>query len=143
MWVNDATVSVTGHVWEHEPELRRTLFEVNALRTINGSLAALERMRPRGARAPDQRAATPTRRGADAATKHAAIAFRARPLADLRREGEHGEVSAVCPDGIWTPNLRRQARQPGRRPVSFSGVLLRPEDRSAGGHQPLDHRVWC
>ena len=46
VWVNNAGVLVTGHVWEHDAELRRTLFEVNALGTINGSLAALELMRP-------------------------------------------------------------------------------------------------
>ena len=49
VWVNNAGVLVTGHVWEHDAELRRTLFEVNTLGTINGSLAALELMRPRAA----------------------------------------------------------------------------------------------
>ena len=49
VWVNNAGVLVTGHVWDHDPELRRTLFEVNALGTINGTLAALELVRPRGA----------------------------------------------------------------------------------------------
>ena len=35
-------VLVTGRVWEHDPETRRLLFDVNTLGTINGTLAALE-----------------------------------------------------------------------------------------------------
>src|SRR4051794_26502480 len=38
VWVNNAGVLVTGHVWEHDDALRRTLFEINSLGTINGSL---------------------------------------------------------------------------------------------------------
>ena len=48
VWVNNAGVLVTGHVWEHDPETRRALFEVNTLGTINGTLAALEPMRAAG-----------------------------------------------------------------------------------------------
>src|SRR5688572_16676767 len=45
VWVNNAGILVSGHVWEHDETLRRTLFEVNTLGTINGTLAALEHMR--------------------------------------------------------------------------------------------------
>ncbi len=48
VWVNNAGILVTGHVWEHDPETRRALFEVNTLGTINGTLAALELMRTAG-----------------------------------------------------------------------------------------------
>ena len=66
-----------------------------------------------------------------AATKHGAIAFTLGTLADLRRSGLRGvQVSAVCPDGIWTPMLHDKLDDPDAAP-SFSGVLLRPEDVAA------------
>ena len=82
---------VTGHVWEQTPAMQRTLFEVNTLGTINGTLAALELMRPAnrghvinvvslaGLGAPPGEALY-------AATKHGAMAFTLGALADLRRK---------------------------------------------------------
>jgi NAD(P)-dependent dehydrogenase (short-subunit alcohol dehydrogenase family) len=143
VWVNNAGVLVTGHVWEHDPDLRRTLFEVNTLGTINGSLAALEHMRPQrrghlinvvslaGLGAPPGEALY-------AATKHGAMAFTLGTLADLRREGEREiRISAVCPDGIWTPMLHDKLDDPDAAP-SFSGVLLRPETVAAAVAGLLD-----
>src|SRR5450631_4533355 len=43
VWVNNAGVLVTGPAWEQPSEVRRLMLEVNALGTINGTLAALER----------------------------------------------------------------------------------------------------
>jgi NAD(P)-dependent dehydrogenase (short-subunit alcohol dehydrogenase family) len=143
VWVNNAGVLVTGHVWDHEPELRRTLFEVNTLGTINGSLAALEQMRPRGRGhlinvVSLAGLGAPPGEALYAATKHGAMAFTLGTLADLRREGERGiEVSAVCPDGIWTPMLHDKLSDPDAAP-SFSGVLLRPETVAAAVAGLLD-----
>ena len=133
VWVNNAGILVTGHVWDQTPELQRTLFDVNALGTINGTLAALELMRPAkrghvinivslaGLGAPPGEALY-------AATKHGAMAFTLGALADLRREGVKGvHLSAVCPDGIWTPMLFDRLDDPDAAP-SFSGTLLRAED---------------
>jgi short-subunit dehydrogenase len=62
-----------------------------------------------------------------AASKHAAIAFTIGTLADLRRSGERGiRISAVCPDGIWSPMLADKLDDPDAAP-SFSGRLLSPE----------------
>jgi NAD(P)-dependent dehydrogenase (short-subunit alcohol dehydrogenase family) len=143
VWVNNAGVLVTGHVWEHDEELRRTLFEVNAMGTINGTLAALELMRPlatghvinvislAGLGAPPGEALY-------AATKHGAMAFTLGTLADLRRSGQREiRVSAVCPDGIWTPMLHDKLDDPDAAP-SFSGVLLRPEQVAAAVAGLLD-----
>ncbi len=143
VWVNNAGVLVTGHVWEQDEALRRTLFEVNALGTINGTLAALELMRPAdrghvinvislaGLGAPPGEALY-------AATKHGAMAFTLGTLADLRRSGHRGvNVSAVCPDGIWTPMLHDKLDDLDAAP-SFSGVLLRPEDVAARAVALLD-----
>ena len=132
VWVNNAGVLVTGRAWEHDPETRRLLFEVNALGTVNGTVAALELMRTArrghvinivslaGLGAPPGEALY-------AATKHAALGYSLGTLHDLRREGlRELHVSAVCPDGIWTPMISDKLDDPDAAP-SFSGRLLRAE----------------
>jgi NAD(P)-dependent dehydrogenase (short-subunit alcohol dehydrogenase family) len=132
LWVNNAGVLVTGLTWEHDPETRRTLFDVNALGTINGTLAALEPMRAAGRGQVINIVSlaglgAPPGEALYAATKHAAIAFSLGTLADLRRAGfERIHVSAVCPDGIWTPMIADKLDDPDAAP-SFSGTLLRAE----------------
>jgi NAD(P)-dependent dehydrogenase (short-subunit alcohol dehydrogenase family) len=132
-WVNNAGVLVTGHVWEHDPETRRLLFDVNTLGTINGTLAALEVMREAGSGHVINIVSlaglgAPPGEALYAATKHGAVAFSLGTLADLRREGLRDiHVSAVCPDGIWTPMLYERLDDPDAAP-SFSGTLLRPEE---------------
>lgn len=132
VWVNNAGIVVTGRTWEHGPDVRRKLLEVNALGTFNGTLAALELMRLAGrghvinvislaglVAAPGE--------ALYAASKHAALAFTLGTAADLRRSGESGvRLSAVCPDGIWTPMLHDKLDDPDAA-VSFSGTLLTPE----------------
>jgi NAD(P)-dependent dehydrogenase (short-subunit alcohol dehydrogenase family) len=143
VWVNNAGVLATGHVWEHDPELRRALFDVNALGTINGTLAALELMRPAG-RGHVINVVSLAGLGAPpgealyAATKHGAMAFSLGALADLRRSGSRDVwICAVCPDGIWTPMLHDKLDDPDAAP-SFSGVLLRPEHVAARTVELLD-----
>jgi short-subunit dehydrogenase len=63
-----------------------------------------------------------------AASKHAAIAFTLGTLFDLRRSGiERVHLSAVCPDGIWTPMLADKLDDPDAA-GSFSGALLTAEE---------------
>jgi NAD(P)-dependent dehydrogenase (short-subunit alcohol dehydrogenase family) len=132
VWVNNAGVVVTGRTWEHDEETRKTILDVNAHGTFNGTLAALEPMRAaaRGhiinivslaglVAAPGE--------ALYAASKHAAIAFTIGTLTDLRRSGEKGvRLSAVCPDGIWTPMLYDKLDDEDAA-VSFGGALLLPE----------------
>ena len=50
------------------------------------------------------------------------------PVADLRLAGVRNiDISCVCPDGIWTPMLHDKLDDP-QAALSFSGVLLQPED---------------
>jgi NAD(P)-dependent dehydrogenase (short-subunit alcohol dehydrogenase family) len=133
VWVNNAGILVTGLTWEHDAETRRTVMDVNALGTFNGTVAALEVMRPanRGhvinvvslaglVAAPGE--------ALYSASKHAAIAFTIGTLADLRRSGTKGvHVSALCPDGIWTPMIAGRLNDPDAAP-SFSGHLMRPDE---------------
>jgi len=56
------------------------------------------------------------------------MAFTLGTLFDLRRAGHKGiELSAVCPDGIWTPMLEDKLEDPDAA-GSFSGHLLTPTE---------------
>jgi NAD(P)-dependent dehydrogenase (short-subunit alcohol dehydrogenase family) len=131
LWVNNAGVLATGQSWEQDERTRRAMLDVNALGTMNGTIAALEQM------IPAQRGhvinvislaglvAAPGEVNYSA-SKHAAMAFTLGTLFDLRRAGVSGvELSAVCPDGIWTPMLADKLEDPDAA-GSFSGKLLTP-----------------
>jgi NAD(P)-dependent dehydrogenase (short-subunit alcohol dehydrogenase family) len=132
LWVNNAGIITTGLAWEQDEEIRRAMLEVNAVGTMNGTLAALAPMRAAGrghivnvislagiVAAPGEVAYS--------ASKHAAIAFTLGTLFDLRREGiREIHLSAVCPDGIWTPMLEPLLDDPAAA-GSFSGTLLTPD----------------
>ena len=132
LWVNNAGVLIPGVVYEQDPAAHRTMLDVNAVGTFNGTRAALEVMLPAGAghvinvislaglvAAPGE--------VAYAASKHAAMAYTIGTLADLRRSGVKGiHLSAVCPDGIWSPMLEDKLDDPDAA-ASFSGVMLTPE----------------
>jgi NAD(P)-dependent dehydrogenase (short-subunit alcohol dehydrogenase family) len=132
LWVNNAGVLATGLSWEQGEATRRTMLEINVLGTMNGTVAALEPMIAAGrghvvnivslagiVAAPGEVNYS--------ASKHAAMAFTLGTLFDLRRAGIKGvELSAVCPDGIWTPMLEDKLDDPDAA-GSFSGHLLTPE----------------
>jgi NAD(P)-dependent dehydrogenase (short-subunit alcohol dehydrogenase family) len=143
VWVNNAGVLRTGYAWDHTDAERDLMLRANTTGLMNGTLAALELMRPadRGhvvnivslagiVAAPGE--------AVYAASKHAAMAFTLGTLFDLRRAGTKGVwVSAVCPDGIWTPMLHDKLEDPDAA-VSFSGQLLQPEDVAAAAVGLLD-----
>jgi NAD(P)-dependent dehydrogenase (short-subunit alcohol dehydrogenase family) len=132
LWVNNAGVLMTGLAWEQGEPTRARILAINAAGTMNGTVAALERMVPAGrghvvnivslagiVAAPGEVAYS--------ASKHAAMAFTLGTLFDLRRAGHNGiELSAVCPDGIWTSMLEDKLDDPDAA-GSFSGQLLTPE----------------
>ena len=131
LWVNNAGVLFTGLAWEQDEATRASMLAINATGTMNGTVAALEQMVPAGrghvinvvslagiVAAPGEVAYS--------ASKHAAMAFTLGTLFDLRRAGHKGiDVSAVCPDGIWTPMLEGKLDDPDAA-GSFSGHLLTP-----------------
>jgi NAD(P)-dependent dehydrogenase (short-subunit alcohol dehydrogenase family) len=132
LWVNNAGILVTGPSWTQDEATRRAMLEVNTLGTMNGTIAALEPMIAAGrghvinvislagiVAAPGEVNYS--------ASKHAAIAFTLGTLFDLHRAGINGvELSAVCPDGIWTPMLEDKLDDPDAA-GSFSGQLLTPK----------------
>jgi NAD(P)-dependent dehydrogenase (short-subunit alcohol dehydrogenase family) len=132
LWVNNAGVLVTGTAWEQDETARQAMVDVNAVGTMNGTVAALERMTEAEhghvinvvslagiVAAPGEVTYS--------ASKHAALAFTLGTLFDLRRAGYREiDLSAVCPDGIWTPMLEGKLDDPDAA-GSFSGRLLTPE----------------
>lgn len=133
LWVNNAGVFFSGVPWEQSADTRQTMLDVNTTGLMNGTVAALGPMTRAGrgqivnvcslaaiVAAPGEVAYS--------ATKHAAIAFTLGTLFDLRRRGFKGiSVSAVCPDGIWTPMLEDKLDDLDAAP-SFSGRLLTAEE---------------
>jgi NAD(P)-dependent dehydrogenase (short-subunit alcohol dehydrogenase family) len=98
VWVNNAGVMATGPAWDQDERTRQQMLDVNALGTINGTLAALEPMRAGGRggilnvismagliAVPGQ--------AIYSASKHAAIGFSLATLADLRLAGSTGSTS--------------------------------------------------
>jgi len=133
LWVNNAGVFFSGAPWEQNADTRQTMLDVNTTGLMNGTIAALGPMRAAGrgqiinvvslagiVAAPGEVAYS--------ASKHAAMAFTLGTLFDLRRAGIKGiELSAVCPDGIWTPMLEDKLDDPDAAP-SFSGRLLTAQE---------------
>ncbi|WP_263166029.1 SDR family oxidoreductase [Streptomyces sp. SCSIO ZS0520] len=142
VWVNNAGVLATGPAWEQPPDVRRLMIEVNALGTVNGTVAAIGAMRETGGHIVNVVSlagltAVPGE-AVYAASKHAALGFSLSTLADLRLAGIKGiDISCVCPDGIWTPMLHDKLDDPASA-LSFSGKLLRPEEVVAAVRGVLD-----
>lgn len=133
VWVNNAGILRTGPAFEEERAAIDRLFAVNAHGVINGTQAALEVFRDRGSGQVVNVVSLaglvpPPGETLYAATKHAALAYSVGVLHDLRLAGHrHIDVSAVCPDGVWTPMLYDHADDPHAAP-SWQGVMLQAED---------------
>jgi NAD(P)-dependent dehydrogenase (short-subunit alcohol dehydrogenase family) len=143
LWVNNAGVLLTGPAWQQSPDVRRLMLEVNALGTINGTVAAVEGMRGRGGGhivnivSLAGLSAVPGE-AVYAASKHAALGFSMSTLCDLRLAGvDDIDISCVCPDGIWTPMLYDKVDNPTAA-LSFSGKLLQPQEVLATVARVLD-----
>jgi NAD(P)-dependent dehydrogenase (short-subunit alcohol dehydrogenase family) len=132
VWVNNAGILLTGLAYEQPMDVHRRMLEVNTIGTMNGTLAAIERMRPSGRGniinlISLAGLAAATGIVGYSASKHAAIAFSLGTAADLRRGGLDGiHISCVCPDGVWTPMITDKLDDPNDA-LSFSGVMLMPE----------------
>src|SRR4051795_6387345 len=132
VWVNNAGILHTGLAHDQPIDVHRRMLEVNAVGTMNGTLAAIGKMRAGGRGhiinlVSLAGLAAATGIVGYSASKHAAIAFSLGIAADLRRDGLGGiHVSCVCPDGVWTPMINDKLDDPNDA-LSFSGVMLMPE----------------
>ncbi len=136
VWVNNAGLLPTGPSWTHSDAVVDQVFAVNVRGTIHGTQAALAVMRPadRGHVVNIVSLAglvAPPGETMYSATKHAALAYSVGTGLDLRRQGsKRVHVTAVCPDGIWTPMLHDKLDDP-EAALSWSGTLLTPEQVAA------------
>jgi NAD(P)-dependent dehydrogenase (short-subunit alcohol dehydrogenase family) len=132
VWVNNAGILITGLGHHQDVDVYRRLAEVNYLGTVNGTLAAIDRMRTAGRGhiinlISLAGLAAATGIVGYSASKHAAIAFSLGMAADLKRDGLADiRISCVCPDGVWTPMINDKLDDPNDA-LSFSGVMLMPE----------------
>jgi NAD(P)-dependent dehydrogenase (short-subunit alcohol dehydrogenase family) len=144
LWVNNAGVLIPGFAHEQPIAEHRAMLEVNAVGTYNGTLAALEVMRRAGKGQVINVVSlaglvAPPGIAGYAASKHAAIAFSLGTLADLRRAGiEDIQISAVCPDGVWSPMIQDNLDDPSGAP-SFSGKMMMPDEVAKRVIGLLDH----
>lgn len=143
VWVNNAGVLRTGPAWSHSDAERRLVWDVNAGGTVNGTVAALEVMRPQATGhvvnivSLAGLVAVPGET-LYAASKHAALAFSVGALHDLRAAGHRDiHVSALCPDGVWTPMLHRLVDDPSAA-MSWSGRLVEAADVARAALSLLD-----
>jgi short-subunit dehydrogenase len=143
VWINNAGVLSTGPGWAMDEATRRRLFDVNVHGLMNGTTAALEVFRPRRSGhvvnvvslAGLVPAPSETVYGA---TKHAALGFSVGTQLDLVARGEREvKISALCPDGIWTPMLFDRVDDPEAWP-SWSGTMLQPVQVAAAAVALLD-----
>lgn len=143
VWVNNAGLLAVGPSWETDEARRRLLFDVNVHGTMNGTEAALSRFLPAGrghvlnivSTAGIVPAPHETVYGA---TKHAALAYSIGTQMDLRIRGHRQiRVSALCPDGMWTPMLFKLARDPDAWP-SWSNGMMPPGEVAAVAMKVLD-----
>jgi NAD(P)-dependent dehydrogenase (short-subunit alcohol dehydrogenase family) len=142
VWVNNAGVLHTGPAWEQSADIRRLMLEVNALGTVNGTVAAIDAMRSGGGHIVNIVSLAGLTmvpgEAVYAASKHAAIGFSLSTFADLKLAGIHDiDISCVCPDGIWTPMLHDKLDDPASA-LSFSGKLLQPEEVVRAVRRVLD-----
>ncbi len=144
IWVNNAGILIVGPGYEQELEIHRAHLDVNAVGTFNGTTVAIERLREQGRGGHVINVVSLAGLGAGpglasyAASKHAAIAFSIATLADLRQAGiDDIHVSAVCPDGIWTPMIMDKLDDPYDA-LSFSGKMLMPDEAAAEIEKLLD-----
>lgn len=124
VWVNCAMNSVFSEVRETEPEEYRRVTEVTYLGYVNGTLAALDRMEPRGEGSIVQVGSALSYRGiplqsAYCAAKHAVKGFTESLFSELDREDGGVEVSMVHLPGLNTPQFTWvKSRLPNRpKPV--------------------------
>jgi short-subunit dehydrogenase len=141
IWVNNAGVLGAGDAaTQPDAEIERVI-RVNLFGVINGTRAAIEVMRVRGAghilNVGSLASWTPVPGEAVyAATKAGVLSYTVGVASELRDSGIHFAV--LCPDGIWSPMLYERLEDPAAA-MSFTGSrLLTPEEVATAAMRLLD-----
>lgn len=106
-WVNDAGVTLYGHLIETPEDQHRRMFDVNYFGTVNAARAAVPRLREKGGAlivvgsvVGDMPAPV---MGAYSASKHAVKGFVESLRIELQAEGAPISLTLIKPSGISTP----------------------------------------
>jgi NAD(P)-dependent dehydrogenase (short-subunit alcohol dehydrogenase family) len=110
VWINDAMTSVFAPFWDIEPEEFRRVTEVTYLGVVNGTRAALRRMRPRGEGVIVQVGSALAYRSiplqsAYCGSKHAIAGFTESLRTELLHEGSGVQVTQVHLPALNTPQF--------------------------------------
>ena len=134
VWINNAMTSVFAPVWEVTPEEYLRVTQVTYLGAVNGTLAALKRMKPRDEGTILQVGSALAYRGiplqaAYCGSKHALQGFTESLRSELVHEGSHVKVKTVHLPAINTPQFQwvrsRLPHKPSPCP-RFSSRRCRP-----------------
>ena len=109
-WVNNAGVSIYGHVLDQSLADHRRLFETNYWGVVHGSMVACEHLRHRGGALINVGSALSDRaipiQGTYCASKHAVKGYTDALRMELEKEGIPISVTLIKPSSIDTPYLR-------------------------------------
>jgi NAD(P)-dependent dehydrogenase (short-subunit alcohol dehydrogenase family) len=110
VWVNVAFVGALRFAWDTDPEVFRRITEVTYYGQVNGTLAALSRMRPRNRGVIVQIGSALALRGiplqsAYCGAKHAVRGFTESVISELKHEGSKVRLSMVELPGLNTPQF--------------------------------------
>ncbi len=110
VWVNVAFVGALKFFWDTEPDAYRRITDVTYLGQVNGTRAALERMRPRNQGVIVQVGSALGYRGiplqsAYCGAKHAVKGFTESVITELKHEKSNVRISMVELPGVNTPQF--------------------------------------
>jgi len=130
LWVNNAGVLRSGHVWEQEPEELRLHSDVNFLGVMFGCRAAVRCMRAKGGHILNIASLSSFLPApgiaAYGASKHAVLGFSLSLQGELEAAGIAIRVSALCPD-VFDTELVRQVRGRSEASLLFAREPLTTE----------------
>lgn len=131
VWINCAMVTVMSPIHEMEPEEYERVTEVNYLGYVHGTMAALERMRPRDEGSLVQVGSALGFRAiplqsAYCATKHAVVGFTESLRTELMHEDSDIQVSMVHLPAMNTPQFEWSRNKMPYKPRPL-GSIFQPE----------------
>ena len=135
VWVNNAGVLGAGDAATQPDELVERVVRVNLLGVIHGTRAAVASMRANGGGHVVSIASLASwvpvpGEAVYAATKAGVLSFTLGLRAELDAAGVRDvRLSAVCPDGMLTPDAHRRARRRRPRAVVLGATARRAGDR--------------
>jgi len=109
-WINNAGVSIYGHVLDQTLEDHRRLFETNYWGVVHGSMVACEQLRGRGGALINvgstlSDCAIPVQ-GTYCASKHAVKGYTDALRMELEKEGNPISVTLIKPSSVDTPYIQ-------------------------------------